>query len=391
MSRKAKVIRRLKAAVEYIRVEALGGVLLIGSALLAFAMANSPLQDAYDAFVHLKIGPVDSHFVINDVLMAIFFLVVGLEIKREVLDGELSSVKRAILPGVAAIGGMAVPAILYVVLNQEGGNLRGWAIPTATDIAFSLAILTLFGKSVPIALKIFLTALAIIDDLLAVLAIAVFYTSSISVLHLGLSFGLLAVLAVLSWRGVKSLWVYLIPGVLLLYLVYMSGVHATIAGVLLAMVIPMKGKDEDSDSPLVTLEHALHPVVSYFILPVFAFANSGVGMAGFSLGAMRDPVTLGSFLGLFIGKQLGVMAFSWAAIKAKVAELPGGVNWWQFYGLAVLTGVGFTMSLFIGGLAFGSGEDKELAKVGVMAGSLASALLAGLVFWGQRNSHLEED
>lgn len=388
MNRKAKVIRRLKAAVEYIRVEALGGVLLIGAALLAFAMANSPLQEVYDAFVHLKAGPVDSHFVINDVLMAIFFLVVGLEIKREALDGELSSFKRAILPGVAAIGGMAVPALIYVILNQQGGNLRGWAIPTATDIAFSLAILTLFGKSVPIALKIFLTALAIIDDLLAVLAIAVFYTSSISVLYLGLSFGLLGVLAVMNWRGVKSLWAYLIPGVLLLYLVYESGIHATIAGVLLAMVIPMQGKDEDSDSPLVNLEDALHPWVSYFILPVFAFANSGVGMAGFSMSAMRDPVTLGSFLGLFAGKQLGVMSFSWLAIKAKIAELPGGVSWGQFYGLAVLTGVGFTMSLFIGGLAFGGGEHGELAKVGVMAGSLASALLAGLVFWSQRKSHL---
>ncbi|MFM9872572.1 MAG: Na+/H+ antiporter NhaA, partial [Fimbriimonadaceae bacterium] len=322
MSRRTKIIRRLKAAVEYVRVEALGGVVLIGAALLAFAMANSPLQGIYDAFVHLKVGPVDSHFVINDVLMAVFFLVIGLEIKREVLDGELSSFKRAILPGVAAIGGMAVPALIYVVLNSSaGGNLRGWAIPTATDIAFSLAILTLFGKSVPIALKIFLTALAIIDDLLAVLAIAVFYTSSISFLHLGLSFGLLGVLAVMNWRGVKSLWAYLVPGVLLLYLVYESGIHATIAGVLLAMVIPMQGKDEDSDSPLVTLEHALHPWVSYFILPVFAFANSGVGVAGFTLGAMRDPVTLGSFLGLFLGKQVGVMSFSWIAIKAKVAEL----------------------------------------------------------------------
>ncbi len=389
MRRGAKVIRRLKAAVEYVRVEALGGVVLIGSALLAFAMANSPLQKLYYDFTHLQIGPVSNHFLINDVLMAIFFLVVGLEIKREILEGELSSVKRAILPGLAAIGGMAVPAIFYAVLNMNGaGNMRGWAVPTATDIAFSLAILTLFGRSVPIALKIFLTALAIIDDLLAVLAIAVFYTDSVSIAHLGFAALLMAVLGVMNWRGVKSLWFYLVPGLLLFYLVFQSGIHATISGVLLAMVIPMKGKDEDSDSPLMNLEHALHPMVSYFILPVFAFANSGVGVAGFSMGAMRDPVTLGSFLGLFLGKQVGVMSFSWLAIKAKIAELPAGVNWVQFYGLSVLTGVGFTMSLFIGGLAFGSSEHAELAKVGVMAGSLASAVLAGLVFMGQRKSHL---
>jgi Na+:H+ antiporter, NhaA family len=389
MSRKGKVIRRLKSAVEYIRVEALGGVVLIGSALLAFIMANSPLHEIYEAFIHLEFGPVSGHFLINDVLMAIFFLVVGLEIKREVLDGELSSFKRAVLPGLAAVGGMIVPALIYVFFNKmEGGNLRGWAIPTATDIAFSLAILALFGRSVPIALKIFLTALAIIDDLLAVLAIALFYTDSVSWVHLGLAAVLIGILAVMNRKGVKSLWFYLVPGLVLFYLVYMSGIHATIAGVMLAMVIPMRAKDEDSDSPLVALENRLHPWVSYLILPLFAFANSGVAVAGFSLGAMRDPVTLGSFLGLFMGKQIGVMSFCWLAIKSKVAELPGGVGWFQLYGVSVLTGVGFTMSLFIGGLAFGGSEHAELAKIGVMAGSLASAVLAGLVFFGQRKSHL---
>ncbi|MBL8067278.1 MAG: Na+/H+ antiporter NhaA [Armatimonadetes bacterium] len=381
------MVKRLMQAAEYVRVEAGSGVFLMAAAFLAMVAANSPLVGWYKGLTHAHVGPIDLHLLVNDGLMAIFFLVVGLEIKREIFEGELSSMKRALLPGLAAVGGMLVPALIYVAFNLgEGGYIRGWAVPTATDIAFSLGILSLFGNKVPISLKIFLTALAIIDDLLAVLAIAAFYTSQISWIHLGLAFLILGVLAFLAYRGVKSLWVFLLPGLPLLYLVYQSGVHATIAGVLLAMVIPLRSRNDDEDSPLVQLEHALHTPVAYGVLPIFAFFNSGVPVTGLRPADFQEPVTLGVLLGLFVGKQVGVFALCWALIKAKVAELPQHVSWGQFYGISALTGVGFTMSLFIGGLAYSDEHTKELAKVGVIGGSLLSALLAATLFYVFRDS-----
>jgi NhaA family Na+:H+ antiporter len=382
-----RVVRRFRAVVDYVRVEAASGAVLMIATVLALIAANSGLSKFYYDLTHFKLGPLDLHVVVNDYLMAVFFLVVGLEIKREVFEGELSSFKRAILPGVAAVGGIIVPAAIYLALNAGDPALsRGWAIPTATDIAFSLGILSLFGRSVPMSLKIFLTALAIIDDLMAVLAIAIFYTSEVSLVHLGWSAGLLVVLALMSWRGVRSLAAYLIPGVVLVWLVYQSGVHATIAGVLLAMVIPIRSTVEGEESPLVKLEHSLHGPVAFVILPIFAFFNAGVVFGDVRPESWSHSVTLGVMLGLLVGKQIGVFGLSWLLIKLKVTELPPNVSWGQFWGLSVLTGIGFTMSLFIGGLAFESAELKELAKLGVMVGSLLSAVLASILLFGFRNS-----
>ncbi|MBX3115124.1 MAG: Na+/H+ antiporter NhaA [Fimbriimonadaceae bacterium] len=380
--------RKIRAVVNYIRVEAMSGVVLIAAALIAVLWKNSPLAEIYDAITHYHLNlnflgsayDLTAHFFVNDILMAIFFLVVGMEIKREVLSGELSSAKKAVLPAIAAIGGVAIPAIIYVLINrQPGGEMRGWAIPTATDIAFSLAIVSLFGNRIPFSLRVFLTALAIIDDLMAVLAIAFFYTASISVVHLAFAGILLTGLVVLNRMRVTNLAFYLIPGILLFFLVYKSGIHATIAGVLLAMVIPMRGK-ENQESPLVSLENALHPWVANGILPVFAFFNSGIALGSFTGAMVMHPVTIGCFAGLFFGKQIGVMFVTWIAVRFKVADLPSGATWLQFYALSILTGLGFTMSLFIGALAFGRSESAELAKFGVMAGSLLSALMAIAIF-----------
>lgn len=380
--------RKIRAVVNYIRVEAMSGVVLIAAALIAVLWKNSPLAEIYDAITHYHLNlnflgsayDLTAHFFVNDILMAIFFLVVGMEIKREVLSGELSSAKKAVLPAIAAIGGVAIPALVYVLINrQAGGEMRGWAIPTATDIAFSLAIVSLFGNRIPFSLRVFLTALAIIDDLMAVLAIAFFYTASISLVHLAFAGVLLAGLVVLNRMRVTNLAFYLIPGILLFFLVYKSGIHATIAGVLLAMVIPMRGK-ENQESPLVTLENALHPWVANGILPVFAFFNSGIALGSFTGAMVMHPVTIGCFAGLFFGKQIGVMFVTWIAVRFKIADLPSGATWLQFYALSILTGLGFTMSLFIGALAFGRSESAELAKFGVMAGSLLSALAAIAIF-----------
>ncbi|QYK53708.1 MAG: Na+/H+ antiporter NhaA [Fimbriimonadaceae bacterium] len=393
-------LRKIRAVVNYIRVEAMSGVVLIAAALIAVLWKNSPLAEIYDAIIHYHLNlnflgsayDLTAHFFVNDILMAIFFLVVGMEIKREVLSGELSSAKKAVLPAIAAIGGVAVPAIIYVLINrQAGGEMRGWAIPTATDIAFSLAIVSLFGNRIPFSLRVFLTALAIIDDLMAVLAIAFFYTASISVMHLAFAGILLAGLVVLNRMRVTHLAFYLIPGILLFYFVYKSGIHATIAGVLLAMVIPMRGK-ENQESPLVSLENALHPWVANGILPVFAFFNSGIALGSFTGAMVMHPVTIGCFAGLFFGKQIGVMVVTWIAVRFKVADLPSGATWLQFYALSILTGLGFTMSLFIGALAFGRSESAELAKFGVMAGSLLSALVAIAIFAvSQNKSKSNED
>jgi NhaA family Na+:H+ antiporter len=364
----------------FLRSQATGGLVLMGVAVLALIVANSPLAPSYFAALGSYVLGLSVLHWINDGLMAVFFLLVGLEIKREMLDGQLSTWPRRALPGVAAIGGMAGPALIFVALNYASpATLRGWAIPAATDIAFALGVLALLGPRVPVSLKVFLTALAILDDLGAVVIIALFYTSSLSPLMLGLAAVALAALIGLNRFGVVRLWPYLLTGVALWFFVLQSGVHATLAGVALALTIPLRpspGVTDDPTSPLHTLEHAIQPWVAFLIVPVFGLANAGVSFAGMSAGAVFDPAPLGIALGLFLGKQFGVFAFAWAAIRLNLANLPAHTTWAQLYGIATLCGIGFTMSLFIGLLAFpASPELQDATKVGVLAGSVAAGLM----------------
>jgi Na+:H+ antiporter, NhaA family len=313
-------------------------------------------------------------------LMAVFFLLVGLEIKREMLDGQLSTWPRRALPGIGALGGMIVPALIYLAFNVgSDGHPRGWAIPAATDIAFALGVLSLLGPRVPISLKVFLTALAILDDLGAVLIIAVFYTSDLNLYALGGAIFVIGLLRGLNRAGFADLKPYLLLGAILWFLVLMSGIHATIAGVAFALTIPLRaspGKPEDQASLLHRLEHSLQPWVAFLIVPIFGFANAGVSFAGMSLASLLSPVPLGVALGLFVGKQVGVFTFSWAAIKLGLADLPANATWMQFYGVALLCGIGFTMSLFIGLLAFPTSADlQDATKLGVLLGSALSALV----------------
>jgi NhaA family Na+:H+ antiporter len=319
---------------------------------------------------------------INDGLMAIFFLLVGLEIKREVVEGELSSVRKAALPAIAAAGGMAVPALMYAVLNWgDPQTMRGWAIPTATDIAFAVGVLALMGDRVPASLKIFLLALAILDDLGAIVIIAFFYTDNLSALSLALAAVALGGLIALNRAGVTRRAAYVVFGVFLWVCVLKSGVHATLAGVALALAIPLDARDAHGESPLRSLEHSLHPWVSYAILPLFAFANAGVSLSGISLASLMEPLPLGIAAGLFVGKQAGVMGAAWIAVRVRAVTLPDGVTWQHFYGTALLTGIGFTMSLFIGTLAFDDPAFANSVRIGVLGGSLLSALAGALVLW----------
>jgi len=364
--------------------EAGGGLVLMASAALALAVANSPLADTYFAALKAHLGPLSVLHWINDALMAVFFLLVGLEIKREVLDGRLRTWPDRILPGLAALGGMAAPAIVYAAVNWNSPEtLRGWAIPAATDIAFALGVLALLGSRVPVSLKIFLTALAIIDDLGAVLIIALFYTADLSLPMLAGAAATLAMLYGMNKAGVARLWPYLVLGIVLWVFVLASGIHATIAGVLLALTIPLRlsvGKPDDPTSPLHILEHAVHPWSAYLILPIFGFANAGVSLAGITPRMLLDPVTLGVALGLFVGKQVGVFGLVLAAVKLGLAQRPAHAGWWQIYGVALLCGVGFTMSLFIGLLAFANAPELEAeTKVGVLIGSLACMAVGALV------------
>ena len=360
-----------------------GGLALMAAAAVALALANSPLASFYFATLTARIGSLSVLHWINDALMALFFLLVGLEIKREVLEGQLARWPQRILPGLGAIGGMAWPGAIYAVLNLSSPEtLRGWAIPAATDIAFSLGVLSLLSSRVPVSLKVFLTALAIIDDLGAVVIIALFYTADLSLPMLGLAVAAIAVLAVMNRLGVVRLAPYLLVGCVLWFFTLRSGIHATIAGVLLAMAIPLRkhrGPPDDARSPLHVLEHALHPWVAFAILPVFALANAGVSLAGVSLATAFHPVTLGVALGLFAGKQIGVFGAMWLTVKAGLGSKPAGATWLQIYGVSVLCGIGFTMSLFIGLLAFAGGEGQNATKIGVLAGSIASAVLGWLV------------
>jgi NhaA family Na+:H+ antiporter len=314
---------------------------------------------------------------INDGLMAVFFFLVGLELKREVLEGELSTPAQAVLPALGALGGMAVPALIYAALNwHDAVALNGWAIPAATDIAFALGVLLLLGKQVPVALKVFLMTLAVLDDLGAIVIIAIFYTADLSLTSLSVAGTALAVLVAMNRRGVTNIAAYILVGLVMWASVLKSGVHATLAGVVLALVIPMRDPHDPERSPLRGLEHDLHPPVAYGILPLFAFANAGVSFAGVSLASLLAPVPLGIAAGLFVGKQLGVFGAAWLAIKLGVARLPVGVTWAQLYGTAMLCGIGFTMSLFIGSLAFEHAGQEHAAAVrlGIMVGSLLSAL-----------------
>lgn len=361
--------------------EAAGGIVLMATAAVALVIANSPLAPAYFGALKVYLGPLSLGHWINDGLMAVFFLFVGLEIKREMLDGQLSTWSRRVLPGLAATGGMVVPAAIYAFLNQgNGAALAGWAIPSATDIAFALGVLSLLGPRVPVSLKVFLTALAILDDLGAVLIIAAFYTAGISLLDLGLAAAVVAALVAMNRFGVTRLLPYLLLGAVLWVLVLRSGVHATIAGVVLALTIPLRpapGRPDDMESPLHRLEHALAKPVAFVIVPVFGFANAGVSLLGVGWETLAQPVTLGVALGLSLGKLVGVFGTAAFAIRFGLADLPMGAGWWQLVGVSLLCGIGFTMSLFIALLAFpGSEALQDQAKIGILAGS-AIAGLAG--------------
>ena len=370
---------------EFLDSEASGGIILMAAAALALIVANSPLAPTYFAALKAYVGPLSVSHWINDALMAVFFLLVGLEIKREVLDGQLSTWPRRILPGLAAAGGMAVPALIYAGLNWGNAEtMRGWAIPTATDIAFALGVLSLLGSRVPASMKVFLTALAIIDDLGAVVIIAIFYTADLQMAYLAGALAVLAALYTMNRFGVRSLIPYLVLGVVLWVLVLQSGVHATLAGVALALTIPLRrtpGIEHDNEgSPLHRLEHALHGVVPFVIVPIFGFANAGVSFAGMSPDTLVDPLTLGVAVGLVVGKLVGVFGTSYAAIRLGFADMPANAARMHLLGVSLLCGIGFTMSLFIGLLAFADNATlQDDVKVGILLGSVVAALLGSLV------------
>ena len=370
---------------EFLRLESAGGMLLMAAAALAMVLANSPMSGLYEGLlsipVAVQVGGLEIAkpllLWINDGLMAIFFLLIGLEVKREVLEGQLSDPAQMVLPGVAALGGMIMPALIYAASTWgDKATLSGWAIPTATDIAFALGILALLGDRVPVSLKLFLLTLAIVDDLLAIVIIAIFYSSGLSTMALLLAVVGLAALFILNLLQVRRLAAYTIVGVILWICVLKSGVHATLAGVALAFAIPLRSQAPPQQSPLKHLEHALHPWVSYGILPVFAFANAGVSLAGMSFATLATPVPLGIIAGLIVGKQVGIFGFAWIGIKSGWATLPEGATWKQLYGVSAICGIGFTMSLFIASLAFEHGATQYLMadRLGVLFGSVISAL-----------------
>jgi NhaA family Na+:H+ antiporter len=373
--------RALAILASFLASESAGGIVLMGAALAAIIVANSPMASLYFAALHSVWGGLSIELWINDGLMAIFFLMVGLEIKREVLAGGLASWGQRALPGFAAAGGMLVPALIYVAINKgTAETLSGWAIPAATDIAFALGVLSLLGKRVPTSLKVFLAALAILDDLGAVTIIALFYSTGLNLPMLGASFATLAVLIIMNRMGVQRLLPYLLLGLLLWFFVLQSGVHATLAGVALALCIPLGTRQEEARSPLLFLEEKMHYWVAFAVVPVFGFANAGVSLTGITLGNLVDPVPLGVALGLFIGKQIGVFVAAALAIRSGLAKLPEGSNWMQMYGVALLCGIGFTMSLFIGNLAFpGAPHLIDEVKVGVLMGSILSAVVGVLL------------
>ena len=368
----------------FFKLEAASGLLLLISAVIALFISNSNLSNLYFETLNRYLFVGINNFGIkmsllhwiNDALMAVFFFFVTLEIKREFLQGELSNRKQALLPIIAAIGGMLVPALIYVYINfQTGDTLNGWAIPSATDIAFSLGVLSLLGSRVPISLKVFLTALAIIDDLGAIVIIAFFYSGDLSIKYLSLLLITFIALIILNKFNIKKFIPYLLLGLILWFVTHESGIHATISGVLLATVIPHRKKEKDF-SLLTKIEHSISPYVAFGIMPLFALANAGVSLSGISFDSLLLPVPLGILLGLFIGKQIGVFLFSIISIKLKIAQMPNNANWLNFYGVGVLTGIGFTMSLFVGNLAFVENVQYiSGVKIGVLTGSLLSTVL----------------
>lgn len=372
---------------DFLESESAGGMLLIFAAILAMIVANSAFSETYLHFIHAetgpvltdKLGPMTVHLWINDGLMAIFFLLVGLEIKREFVDGRLASWDRRRLPFIAAAAGMAVPAALYMLFaGGTPGLAQGWAIPAATDIAFAIGVLALLGKRAPTSLKLFLVTVAIVDDMGAVAIIALFYTAKINVVALAAAAAIVSAMFACNRLGVRSLIVYLLMFVLLWYAMLLSGVHATIAGVLAAMAIPFDrtpGAPDSATSPLHRLEHGLHPWVAFAIVPLFGFANAGVDMSGLTVDQIFAPLPLGIAAGLFLGKQIGIFGSVWLSVKFGIAGKLRGATWPQIYGVSLLCGIGFTMSLFIGGLAFpGDATLVEEAKIGILMGSLVAAL-----------------
>ena len=367
----------------FFKLEAASGLVLLFAAIAALIISNSNLAEIYfsslNKYLFIGVNEIGIKLSvlhwINDALMAIFFFFVTLEIKREFLQGELSNIKQALLPIIAAVGGMVVPALVYVFINYgDSQTLNGWAIPSATDIAFSLGVLSLLGKRVPISLKVFLTALAIIDDLGAILIIALFYSGNLSIKYLILMLITFIILLIINKFNIKKFLPYLVLGIFLWDFTHNSGIHATIAGVLLAMTIPHRKKEKDF-SLLIKIEHAISPYVAFGIMPLFAFANAGVSLDGLSFSSLLDKVPLGIVLGLFLGKQFGVFIFSFISIKLKIAQMPNNSNWYNFYGVGVLTGIGFTMSLFVGNLAFVENmQYMDGVKIGVLTGSLLSTL-----------------
>jgi NhaA family Na+:H+ antiporter len=385
----------LTTANQFLKMEASGGILLMIAAFLAVVIANTPLHEYYEYVlekVYLTVGfsSVDGFSAlklskplllwINDGLMAIFFFLVGLEIKREFMEGELSSRDRALLPALAAIGGMVVPALIYYFINQDNPALvRGWAIPAATDIAFALGILGLVGSRAPVSLKILLTAIAIIDDLGAIVIIALFYTDTINMTPLmfaGAAF--VGLVAVSRWR-VISIAPYVLLGFVLWFAVLKSGIHATLAGVVTALFIPLRCPGDPKHSPLKHVEHSLHPWVAFMVLPIFAFANAGVSFHGMTWNDIFNPVTMGIAQGLFFGKQLGIFVILFVVIKLGLSPKPKGANWLQLYAVSLLCGVGFTMSLFVGELAFDTRDQAAAVRMGVIIGSLGAAILGYLI------------
>jgi len=382
---KSTPIGVLTAVRDFMKLESAGGILLMAAAVIAMLVANSPLAALYDSLldttVAIQVGALSINkpllLWINDGLMAVFFFLIGLEIKREVMEGELSSLSQIILPGMGALGGMVVPAAIYVWLNWgDPIALDGWAIPVATDIAFALALLSTFGSRVPTMLKVFLLTLAIFDDLAAIIIIAIFYSGDLSLNALFIGALALVIAVVMNRIGVTRVSAYILVGVVLWIAVLKSGVHATLAGVLIAFCIPMR--DEQKKSPLRELEYDLHGPVAFAILPLFAFANAGLSLSGMSSDDVTHPVTLGVISGLLIGKPLGILAFVGIAVGLRLIELPKGINWLQLLGVAFACGIGFTMSLFIAGLAFehGSGDYFGSDRLGILVGSILSAVVA---------------
>lgn len=375
---------------KFFKLESASGTILILAAVLALIFANTPLHVYYDLLldtpVEIRIGAFEIAkpllLWINDGLMAVFFFLIGLELKRELIEGELSDKRNIILPGVGAIGGMAIPALVYIYFNYDDpAAMQGWAIPAATDIAFALGVLTLLGSRVPVSIKVFLTSLAIFDDVGAIIIIAIFYTAKISTLSLVIVAICIPILAWINKRNPASTSVYIVVGLIMWAAMLKSGVHATLTGVILAMFIPLKSRTSDNYSPLKRLEHDLHSVVAFFVLPVFAFANSGINLSGVGLEQISHSVPIGIALGLFIGKQVGVFSFCWLAIKLKLAALPNGMSWSSLYGTAILCGIGFTMSLFIGSLAFEETDNNFMFddRLGILLGSFISGVVGYIV------------